>query len=263
MNPNPPSLPSQVTSSKIAIWIIAALALAVAILWAVDTYVGRDKAIIILTVLLVFLAVVLVLWFLYWLIRKIIRAASASRSRREEARAAAPRAGATPQEQAELDVLQEKLNTAVRVIQESKLARGRKPEEALYTLPWILLLGPREGGKTTALRESGIDFPYTTAEDRKSARSKQVSACEYWFSRGGIVLDLAGRVGAEDDSLDVFKGFVDQLKRARRLRPLDGVVVTVSLPEIIGSSPEQMERMANRLRARFDEMIRRMGIRFP
>ena len=259
MNPNPPS---RASSSKIAALVIGGLALVGTILWAVNTYAGQGKARILLFFILVFLALVLILWLLYWIIRKIIFAFSSARARRDASQAT-PTPGANPQEQAELNALLDKLKQAVRVIQESKLAKGRRPEEALYALPWILLLGPPESGKTTALRESGVDFPYTTAEDGKSSRSKQPATVEFWFSRGGIVLDLAGRLGADDENFDIFKGFLNQLKRARKARPLDAVVVTASLPDIMGSSRDHAEQLAHRLRLRFDEMIRRLGIRFP
>ena len=61
----------------------------------------------------------------------------------------------------------------------------------------------------------------------------------------------------------MFKGFLDRLKRARRERPIDGVVVTVPVRDIVDQSADHVEGLANRFRQRVDEMTRRFGIRFP
>lgn len=266
MNPNPlqpprpPSPPASV--SKVILFISIGLALLTAGLWAVDTFWGRDKFKIILMILLVFLGALALIWLIIWIVRKTISAVSSSKERRREEFEAARQRGANPEEQAELDALQEQLNLALRVLRESKLAKGKKSDEVLYTLPWILMLGPDESGKTTVLQECGVDFPYTTAEGRKPGRG-QAPGCEYWFSRGAVVLDLAGRIGAHEDSFGAFKGFLDQLKRVRRDRPLDGVVVAISIADVISRPGNEAERLAAQLRHRLDEMVKRLGIRFP
>jgi len=259
LNLPPPRKPS---FPRITAFLAMGLAVIATAIWAVSSFIGGEKAKIIISIILAFIAIALIIWLLFWLLRKLFAALSGARARREEAKAAAPPTGATPQEIAELETLQEQLDTAVRVLRESKLARGRKPDEALYLLPWIVLLGPPESGKTTVLRACGVDFPYTTAEDRKPVRGQEV-ACQYWFSHSAVVLDLAGRVGGSEEAGEIFAGFLDQLKRARRLRPVDGVVITVSLGDIVNLPAAEVEALANRLRRRFDEMIRRLGVRFP
>ena len=169
-----------------------------------------------------------------------------------------------PQERAALDALQGNIDVALRVMRESKMARGRKGEEALYAFPWVVLFGAPESGKTTLLRESGVEFPYSTAgEARKSRRAGVDAGCDFWFARDAVVIDMSGRLGAEDEEYEVFKGFLDRLKRARRERPIDGVVVTVPVRDIVDQNAEHVEGLAIRFRQRFDEMTRRFGIRFP
>jgi type VI secretion system protein ImpL len=247
----------------IAVKLGVPLALAVAVLWAVDRYVSPDAAKKILSVLIIFAGALLLIWLLVWVVRKFASLFSSARARNEMARNAAALTGITPQEKSELESLQGTLNQALKVIRESKLAKGHKASEALYSLPWILLLGPSQSGKTAALQMSGVDFAYSTAELRKSRKGAVGEGCEYWFSRAAVMLDLSGRIAVEEEESEVFKGFLDQLKRARKERPLDGVVVLVSINEILKGPQNDSELLADRLRQRFDEMIRRMGIRFP
>ena len=266
MNPNPiqtpPPPPRPASVTRLFAILSLCLAAATAGLWAVDNFLGRDTFKIVLMILLVFLGAMLLIWLLLFLFRKIFAMAAAGRERRLEEQAAAQRRGASPEEQAELDAMQEQLNQAVRVLRESRLAKGKKGDEVLYTLPWLLLLGPQESGKTTVLRECGVDFPYTTAEERKPGRGP-APACNYWFSRGAVMLDLSGRVAVGEEKSQAFQGFLDQLRRARKVRPIDGVIVTVSIADVLQQPAGEAERLAVHLRRRCDEMIRRLGLRFP
>lgn len=249
------------SSTGIAVKLGVPLALIIAGLWAVNQYIGSDTAKKIGSFLLLFILVLIAVWILVWIGRKLFQSISALRERRREsARTAAPSDTLSPQEQADLESLQRSLGRALKVIRESKMARGRKPAEALYAVPWVLMLGPAQAGKTTALLESGVDFLFSTADHRR--QTKASADCDYSFCREAVVLDLSGHVAVDDEVSEVFKGYLDQLKQARRVRPLDGVVVTVSVTEL-EQSPEQVEALADRLRQRLDLMINHLGIRFP
>ncbi len=244
---------------KLAAKIGIPVFLVTACLWAVYRFLGSDVAIIVSAVLSILLIIVCIVWIL----RRIFSHASTSKARREVESVAGPPSAVGSEEQLRLEGLQRSLNSALKVILESKLARGRKSSEALYSLPWILMLGPTDSGKTTALQECGVEFPYVASESRKPKKSGATSGCNYWFSRNAVVLDLEGRIATEEEEAEVFSGFLDQLKRARKERPLDGVVLTISLKEILDLPADQVEALAGSFRKRFDEMIRRLGIRFP
>ncbi len=253
-----------ISASGLATKVGIPVALAAAAVWAVNSYVSPDAAKKLLAIILIFAAALLVVWLLVWLIRALVVSMSGARSRARAAREAAPAEGATPQERAALDALQGNIDVALRVVRESKMARGRKGDEALYAFPWVVLFGPPESGKSTLLRDSGVEFPYSTAgEARKSKRPGVGAGCEFWFSRDAVVLDMSGTLGTGDDEFEVFKGFLDRLKRARRERPIDGMVVTVPIRDILDQGADHVEGLANRLRQRADEMTRRFGIRFP
>ncbi len=250
------------SAAGIAVKLGVPVSVVAAGLWAIDRYVSSEAARKIGSVLLVFVAVLFLIWLLVWILRKVFTSISAAREKHATARAASPLDAASAQDQSVLKSLQDSLNKAIRVITESKLARGRKPAEAMYALPWILFLGPSGSGKTTALEESGVEFAFSTADERRRQKGSE-GGCDYWFSRDAVALDLSGRIATEEEQYGVFKGFLDQLKRARKDRPIDGVVVTVSIQDLQDQPEDQVESLAGHLKQRFDEMIRRLGIRFP
>jgi len=249
--------------TAIALKLGVPLGLAVAALWAVDRYVSSDAAKKVASILLIFIVVLLVLWLLIWILRKIWDLFAKARANRDAARVATPAEGMTPQERADLEALQAGLGKALKVIRESKLAHSGTAAEALYSVPWVLMMGPVASGKTTALEHSGVEFLYTTGDSRRHRADRVGGGCDYYFSRDAVVLDLAGRIAAEEEETEVFRGFLTQLKRARKDRPIDGVVVTISIRDVLDQSKEQLELMAGRFKQRFDDMIRRLGIRFP
>ncbi len=249
--------------NKILYKIGIPIAIALSALWAIRQFVSQVAAVKVGSFLLVFIIVLLVLWLLIWLGKKIFSGVSSARARKEQARAAAPAMGGSPEHQSQLQALQNSLNSALKIIRESKLARGRKAAEALYAMPWILMLGPSGSGKTQALEASGLEFPYATGDGRRRGSDAPLAGCNYLFAQEAVVLDLDGRIAMEEEEFEVFKGFLDQLKHARSERPLDGIVVTVNLREILDQSPEQVRLLADRFRQRFDAIIRSLEIRFP
>jgi type VI secretion system protein ImpL len=263
MNPNPPTPPKPKSLfPKIAAILSVGAAMVATALWAIGSFVGGDKAKVIITIVIVFVAILLAVAILVWLLRKIYLIVADARARRLEMQASAPGTELPAQEQKELDALLNRLKTAVRAIRESKLAKGRKPDEAIYALPWVFLMGPPESGKTATLRESGVDFPYTTIETRKSHQEAVSPACEFWFSRRAVVLDSTGYLISRDME-DVFGGFLDELKRIRRARPLDAAVIAISAAEIMNQSPAALENTALDLKKCYDGMCKRLGARFP
>ena len=66
-----------------------------------------------------------------------------------------------PDLQIEVQQMQDEFDKAVGALKGSKL--GANGRDALYPLPWYAIIGPPGAGKSTALRNSGLQFPYLPA----------------------------------------------------------------------------------------------------
>ena len=64
---------------------------------------------------------------------------------------------ARPDQRADVQAVQGQLNEAIQALKTSRLGKG-----ALYKLPWYMIIGPPGSGKSTALQESGLNFPFTS-----------------------------------------------------------------------------------------------------
>src|SRR5579872_715516 len=87
-------------------------------------------------------------------------------------------------------VLKDRMKDALATL---KVASGGK-KDFLYDLPWYVLIGPPGSGKTTALVNSGLQFPLS-----RGATPAAISGvggtryCDWWFTEDAVLIDTAGR----------------------------------------------------------------------
>src|SRR6185312_16267165 len=77
------------------------------------------------------------------------------------------------------------------------------------------------------------------------------------------LLDTAGRWTTEADDREEWLAFLDMLKKYRSRMPINGVLVAVSVTDLMEATEEQLDSYAKRLRARFDEMTTRLQMVVP
>ena len=173
-----------------------------------------------------------------------------------------------PDQQIEVQAMQAEFQKAVRALKTSKLARGGK--DALAVLPWYMIIGPPGAGKSTALRASGLKFPYLSARGGGVKGVGGTRNCEWWLTNDAVLLDTAGRYATEDDDHDEWCGFLDMLQRTRPGKPINGLIVAVSLADLAGAGDgagddgeTSVIEMARLLRERVDEVMSRLQMVLP
>ncbi|MBA1147254.1 type VI secretion system membrane subunit TssM [Ectothiorhodospiraceae bacterium WFHF3C12] len=138
----------------------------------------------------------------------------------------------------------------------------------LYELSWYVIIGPPGAGKTTALVNSGLNFPLTEKFGRQALRGVGGTRnCDWWFTDEAVLLDTAGRYLSQDtdsgaDSAE-WRHFLELLGRYRKRRPINGVIVTLSAADLLTMTPESRHRHVMAVRRRLDEVQRTLGVQFP
>jgi type VI secretion system protein ImpL len=163
-----------------------------------------------------------------------------------------------PDQQAEITAMQVEFQKAIAGLKSSRL--GHKGRDALGLLPWYIIIGPPGAGKTTALRSSGLQFPYA-----KGGKVKGVGGtrnCDWWLTNEAIILDTAGRWSTQDDDHEEWLAFLDLLRRTRPKKPVNGILLAVSLLDLEGGE-EEMSALAKALRDRLDEVTGRLDMVVP
>lgn len=164
---------------------------------------------------------------------------------------------------AELGELKGKLKTALTALPKSKF--GRKN---LYELPWYLMIGPPGAGKTTAIVNSGLQFPLaeTTGKDSIGGVGGTRN-CDWWFTNSAVLIDTAGRYTTQDsnDAEDNagWRGFLNLLKKHRKRQPINGAIVAISLSDLSLQDEATQKSHAAAIRRRLHELREELGVRFP
>ena len=207
---------------------------------------------------------------------------SAWRSRRGnvavvDALMAAP-AGTTAKdaESSDLAAVRERFEQALGTLKKARFGSGkmlagwsaRFGGRYLYELPWYLIIGAPGSGKTTALQNCGLKFPLADAVGDHAVRGVGGTRnCDWWFTDQAVLIDTAGRFTTQDSDRATdratWAGFLKMLARARPRQPVNGVLVTVSLPDLLMRSAEERAQHAATVRLRIQELQEDLGIRFP
>ncbi|HSO00557.1 MAG TPA: type VI secretion protein IcmF/TssM N-terminal domain-containing protein, partial [Candidatus Nanopelagicales bacterium] len=170
---------------------------------------------------------------------------------------------AKPERRAEIQELHRQVQAGIDALKRSKLGTGGTAANALYSLPWYVMVGPPGAGKTTALRHSGLVFPYLDPEGGGVRGVGGTRNCDWWFTNEAILLDTAGRYTTESEDHDEWMAFLEMLLKYREHMPLNGVIVAVSVSELIDASEDQIEQTAKKVRARIDEMQQTLHMTLP
>ncbi len=166
--------------------------------------------------------------------------------------------GARPDQRSEIQAVNQQLEEAIATLKNSRLGRG-----ALYALPWYMIIGPPGSGKSTALAESGLNFPYVSQGRRGVRGVGGTRNCDWWFTDEGILLDTAGRYTTELDDRDEWISFLGMLKKARKGKPINGAIVAVSVADLLSGNEEAAQAHAKNIRDRLDELVKQLEIIFP
>ena len=138
----------------------------------------------------------------------------------------------------------------------------------LYQLPWYVVIGAPGAGKTTALVNSGLQFPLADKFGKTALRGiGGTRNCDWWFTNEAVLLDTAGRYSTQEseqaqDASEWLK-FLGLLQKYRRRQPINGVIVTVSVADLLTQSGDASREQALNLRKRLTELHEQLGIRFP
>ena len=172
----------------------------------------------------------------------------------------------------ETQVLDERFREALGVLKGAagKSGKGGKAASGgnLYELPWYVFIGAPGSGKTTALANAGLTFPLAEKLGQASVRGTGGTRnCDWWFTEDAVLIDTAGRYTTQesDSAVDsaAWDTFLKLLRRARPRRPINGVLLTVSVADLLQQDAAQQQEHAARLRARLQELHAKLGVRAP
>ncbi|WP_072795708.1 type VI secretion system membrane subunit TssM [Marinobacter antarcticus] len=140
----------------------------------------------------------------------------------------------------------------------------------VYHLPWYLVMGLENAGKTSLIQRSGQTYTLTNVT-RNSRADRNPFGFDWWVGDNGVLIDPDGELLSQNQSQSaageiqqrLWGHFIQWLERNRPQRPLNGVVLAVNLASLSTANDEQLEAHAILLRMRLRELMEQIGSRLP
>ncbi len=93
---------------------------------------------------------------------------------------------ANPDQQLGITTMREDIRDAVAKL--TGALPGQAPRRAVEALPWYLVLGPAQSGKSAMLGATGLEFGYTTP----AAGARGSRGCRFWLTPNMAFVDTCG-----------------------------------------------------------------------
>ncbi|TGN38857.1 type VI secretion system membrane subunit TssM [Marinobacter confluentis] len=155
-----------------------------------------------------------------------------------------------------------------RLAELKKNLPGRK---GVYRLPWYLVMGLEDAGKSSLIQRSGQTYTLTNVT-RNARTERNPYGFEWWVGDNGVLIDPDGELLSQDAGKGsagseiqqrLWNHFLGWLEKNRPQRPLNGVVLTVDLARFCKGTTAQRQAQAILLRTRLRELMEQLGSRLP
>jgi len=235
--------------------VVVAVAAGTAALWSVIGWVALLVFMILLMVGLV--VVIVMLW------------------RRYQAERATEEIERTITRQADQDIersvaakVDEAKDMKAQLLEAIQDLRQRVGRGGFSTIPWYLVMGPTDAGKSTLVLRSELRFSGDdeTRGVRPVAGIGGTRRFDWWLSQDAVVLDMAGRAlgtSAQFEDNEDWIAFLRTLARQRRGKPINGVLLVVGVEQLAGHPTTELDKLAGRVRERLQELVHHLGVVFP
>lgn len=206
---------------------------------------------------------IMLVWVVILMVGKVLRERSASVLEKMIRRKADDAVvSATPENRAEVALLRQRLLGAIETLKTSNIGKTRG-KAALYELPWYMIVGHPSAGKSCAILNSGLKFPLAAKGSASVQGIGGTRNCDWFFSTEGVLLDTAGRYSTQAEDRSEWLEFLKLLKKHRSKAPLNGILVALSLPELLQHQTEAFVIYARQIRQRINEVDATFGTRVP
>lgn len=182
-----------------------------------------------------------------------------------ESNAASAEGVKDPHKIAQLDHLRKEFQRGIDIY--------RQYGKDLYSLPWYVVVGESESGKTEMLRRSEIGFP-DKLQDRWQGAGGTLSM-HWWFTNRAVILDTAGRLFVDEGeaaaSRAQWTNFLQMLKKNRPDCPINGLLLVIPSnrllthpnSEIEAARLAELDKNAGQIATQMETLQSELGVRFP
>lgn len=155
-----------------------------------------------------------------------------------------------------LDHLLQRFQGALTFMQNTQIAKNGHPTP-LNALPWYLIIGPQNAGKTALLTHANVNYILQRQRHSQSGDALNSSEhCDWWVTRDACLIDVPGKYTDAPTRLHakLWSSFLQLIKSTHYDEQCCGVLLTLPLPELLNASPEKINALIGNLKKRLENL---------
>ncbi len=156
----------------------------------------------------------------------------------------------------ELSVLEKTFSGAMEFLKNTKIDQAQKGK-TLFDLPWFLVLGGPQTGKSSLLAHSGLNFILTKKSTMPGHIIPTTRHCDLWVSREAVFFDTSGQFTLHDAATQggaqLWESFLGLLFKEKK-DPIQGIILILSLERLSLQSKEEQSWHFQNISERLNEL---------
>ena len=154
-------------------------------------------------------------------------------------------------------LIQNQIEDSIKIIRQTRSSKSNN----LNDLPWYLMLGPNDSGKTSTILNSDILVSLKDKFTRTPLnKTHPTKLCEWWFSNDAVFIDTEGGFlnSTAEKNWDYL---IQSLKSAKPEKPINGIIVCFSITDLIHQSEHEFTNQAWNIKKRLHELSTAFGVK--
>lgn len=152
-----------------------------------------------------------------------------------------------------------------------QLQRRLNTPAYLYRLPWYMVIGTRNSGKSTLIKE-GYKLTEIASPELTSVEDAGELRVRCWLGEQAVLIDPAGElieqptlsiVGKAALNSRLWQSLLNWLVEHRKRQPLNGLILTVDLHQLLTANKAQRENMVASLHQRLQDVRQALHSQLP
>ncbi|HEU5282037.1 MAG TPA: type VI secretion system membrane subunit TssM [Gammaproteobacteria bacterium] len=156
-----------------------------------------------------------------------------------------------------LDHLLKRFQGALSFMQSTTIAKHGHPTP-LKALPWYLIIGPENAGKTALLANANVNYILQRQFSAKEAKTPSASShCDWWVTRDACLVDIPGKYieGGSPLHSKLWSALLNLIKSSNCHEQCSGIILTLPLPELMkANNAETLNQLVLSLKRRLENL---------